>query len=1371
MIVKVNKEQAEFESDIFSHIKLITIAGESFTNTQLTHFKPEGFNKEETVALLKKVFQENYPTTRTNDVPKVPSSSKDKELLLAALNVHFDTRRRFIVKAKDSLSSRADLKHLQEVKLLIEYFKTGKETFPYHKFTEYLDNQEYIDAQEDMTEALHNMLTSENEDDRIRKLLRQFVKVYLTNKGENTFVLNDPGLSAQDFKELLEEAYTGKIEPSVLKELLQMLDNPLIVQGLQKDMADTKKANEAAEKERDIAISAKAAAELAKRTADDDAVKAQTAAGLASMERDVADGKAAAAEKAKQHALEAKAAAESASEDAKTRAILESERATAEANLAITAAVQAAAKATALTTAERAAKDRAIAAQTNSETEAVIAKTARETAERALAIAQSDLMTTNEQLGDANYIIGQQDVAHAATKEERNIVKAERNDAKAETNIRRAERNVARGETSAAKEELEKASKQAREAVEEAEQAKVQAARLIAAEQAISSSATASLEEKETARKEAIDARDKANTALALAKDTEKLLQEAKLGVESERNAAKGEASAAKGEAEAAKGEASAARADMDAAREDARKAREEAEEAREQASRLITAEQAISSSASASLEEKETARKEATDARDIANNALAAAKELETRLQEEKRAAESERNAAREEASTERAESGRAREEANAERQQLKNEFESLQQQRNDALDDAVEAKKHILSAHKKEEDAKKELYIAYAEIEESVAAQTIAEAQAHQAKANLLKIQAEVEGVGTERNAARADATAARGNSIAARNERNIAHGEAEQSRADASAAKGEAEKAKQEARKARDEANTAREEAKRIISAEKAISNSATASVAEKEKARDEAEKARDIANESLAIAKKAEALLRTEANTFKTERNLALGESKSKDAMIAAFQSQLETAEAAAQIAKKQTEAAIAEKEEAQATIEKASQEAKSARDENELKQGALEKAHTETSEAARALAEAMARAAGLQTQLTMSSIGSDQKDREITRLQNEIDLLTGDNEFVNELIKDAEKIPHSQIQTVESIQPIIMKALERLSKEHDPEKRHKIIKPFLTLIVKLLDAGNKKRRGSVRDMATSYNEGAKHRIAEQEELEKQPQHKSFKNLGRYVEKHGSKKNFGNVALNEMSGGRLLKYCYEIANNKVCDTPFSLIEEFENASKQDVKKTAYEQFLFESFLEAVLSENFASNPMKEFYMEARQILDKKHIYETTKMFFGILEICDAIRKNDRNADVIRLKTSEFDAAFDSFEQKVKHADYDFATSASKEIPSTISISFSEDHIYFYMNTNSFAHTYSINSSFHIDEEHYDFNNELYYVNDSMIFLFFVIANYSYMKDTFTSEIGDALAKYERTSKRKKKIKTKSIKKLLQQRIDGK
>ena len=124
-------------------------------------------------------------------------------------------------------------------------------------------------------------------------------------------------------------------------------------------------------------------------------------------------------------------------------------------------------------------------------------------------------------------------------------------------------------------------------------------------------------------------------------------------------------------------------------------------------------------------------------------------------------------------------------------------------------------------------------------------------------------------------------------------------------------------------------------------------------------------------------------------------------------------------------------------------------------------------------------------------------------------------------------------------------------------------------------------------------------------------------------------------------------------------------------------------------------------------------------------------------------------------------------DELERKV-NINYDFYGEAIKNLNNDkkISLKFHENHIYFYKNTNSFEKIYSINDTFELSLLTEDFNEEIYYINDSMLYYFFILSSYFLLKkDIEPTEFLKNLDKHSRTMKRK----SKSSKKLLQDRLD--
>ena len=212
--------------DLFPELQAVFIAGEAFTNEALKHkFGYEGSDPESLVPFLKKVFQSKYPITRSNGLPKIPTNKHDKKMLLDALEHYFHNLRYDIIKHKqkygNSVSLRQQIDHLQKIKILMEHFEEDKVSFPYHLFQDYLDNQKFVEFEKDLIEALTKVHSIENEDTRIKNLLRQFTKLYLTKPANDEFDLHDPGLSEAQFLEF--EKKLGKRVPEIIVDLMRVL--------------------------------------------------------------------------------------------------------------------------------------------------------------------------------------------------------------------------------------------------------------------------------------------------------------------------------------------------------------------------------------------------------------------------------------------------------------------------------------------------------------------------------------------------------------------------------------------------------------------------------------------------------------------------------------------------------------------------------------------------------------------------------------------------------------------------------------------------------------------------------------------------------------------------------------------------------------------------------------------------------------------------------------------------------------------------------------------------------------------------------------------------------------------------------------------
>jgi hypothetical protein len=196
---------------------------------------------------------------------------------------------------------------------------------------------------------------------------------------------------------------------------------------------------------------------------------------------------------------------------------------------------------------------------------------------------------------------------------------------------------------------------------------------------------------------------------------------------------------------------------------------------------------------------------------------------------------------------------------------------------------------------------------------------------------------------------------------------------------------------------------------------------------------------------------------------------------------------------------------------------------------------------------------------------------------------------------------------------------------------------------------------------------------------------------------------------------------------------------------------------------EKYILQKFFDKLFKNYFEDT--KLFYYEAKQILQKKHY---SKMLYDLYNVCCAINKSKKTIDVVKYDSKEYNSLYDELENLIQESNYDFYSIANKILPSNnnISLKFSNNNIFFYTNSNSFENTYVYKDN-KFESEAYDFNDDIYFINDKVLYLLFIInAYFEVEKYLEESPIIHSLNKYIRTQKRNKK----SIKKLLKERLDG-
>lgn len=628
--------KARRKTPLFEHITKFTIAKKPFILEDIkTNILGNIQDFDENIELLRRVFQDAYPITSNNGLPKAPADERQKDNLIEILTNYLKNLRSNLVKKLqlegDSIILRQNIEHAQGIRQLIEHFNTTTSKFPYDKFDQYLDNQGSFDSTEDIESTIKDIEAGAGNEKKVRNLLRKFAKEYIDYPNNRSYVLTMPGIASNDVFEDLDMTTIRGASPT-LANLIRLLLGDMdavdftptinrmsgVINGLMPGGGKAKDHETEINRLFDSLLAKYRALEAKKIQCDTD-LAAATAAAASSISGTAPTGSptagTAALEEATAEAKLTTAKAEAAAEEALALAdtvngmITEIER---------TSIAQA-----------QAAAQTAAAAEIDQRNEQLrIANEGRTRAEAAAAAAlEAEARAKNE----LNVAKAREEAALAEAKEatrraEEATNRANQTEADARQQLEKALRNGS-GQVinievvESLREKAAAATAEARSAVENANQAataKETAEAAVAAARAEAAAATAAAaaataEAREvaaardaavaernaavTARDAAVTARDAAVAAAAAEKSNQVALLIAA-------NEAKDKAEAAREEAETAKGIAKTAEGIAEAAREEAEKARREAEAARaraEEATRLVTA-QAAEAAAAASV-------------------------------------------------------------------------------------------------------------------------------------------------------------------------------------------------------------------------------------------------------------------------------------------------------------------------------------------------------------------------------------------------------------------------------------------------------------------------------------------------------------------------------------------------------------------------------------------------------------------------------------------------------------------------------------------------------------------------------------------------------------------------------------------------
>ena len=260
-------DKAENSVSLFPEIQTFVIAQRPFTKEDIkTKISPS----KEDIELIRRVFQDAYKVTRFHGLPKVPLDTTQKTRLITILLEYYERLRREIIEkfkgSGDSVILREALKHIQGIKQLISHFETSKERFPYHKFQNYIDNQEYIDTRDDVELALSQIEKVQADDNKIRNLLRLFVKEYLAKPDNKNYILKLPGISSNEIFEKYDLYSLGELSPTLGKLILLLLGSDEYISSNDDKISESK--DESKDKSEDATVIIKQIKTLLEETTD-----------------------------------------------------------------------------------------------------------------------------------------------------------------------------------------------------------------------------------------------------------------------------------------------------------------------------------------------------------------------------------------------------------------------------------------------------------------------------------------------------------------------------------------------------------------------------------------------------------------------------------------------------------------------------------------------------------------------------------------------------------------------------------------------------------------------------------------------------------------------------------------------------------------------------------------------------------------------------------------------------------------------------------------------------------------------------------------------------------------------------------------------
>ena len=1450
---------------LFTHLEHIKIGKYNFDDNKLAELFHT--NGPEDVSLLKQVFQEEYPITRTYDnLPRVPSKPEQKDKIIESITTYFNYLRSKIIDKKhqsgDSVSLRELIDELQKIKTLKEHFEETKDTFPYHMFKDYLNNKDLINLKGDIQTQVRALQQKKVQDERIRNLLRQFAMTYIKNKNKNKFTVRDPGLGEKEFDTFLE----GQGELPIA--LLQMIDSlrghiildgsdnskdyeelrrfvnemksgltgirsginedPINGGGIKEELQDVKQEYEGVLK--DVIRRYNVLVEKYK-------AKTTESLGYLTASKDCTSKLAEATNKAQIAAAELETATRTLAEKVEEKAALQVELNKEKEKPKITEEEKAATAATIEgLEAQIAAKDQerkdAVEAAEAATAAAVFAVKEEEATKNVTELAAVAATLAASQAGSQAAL----DAAVKAKDAEIERIKAEKNaeiaEKKAEAEAAEAAREAAAGLAEREKELAEEVfGARINAAIAEAhEEAATKASGDIntlraTLEQQLRDSAAAAAAAAEARRVEEARIREEADT------QRRKNIEKTERNAETRRVGELKSAQTIIQDVEAER--------DRELAAAEARRVREAAAEAAERQREREALERqiaALTTAASGSEEAKQAAiqsaleqqretveaalaaNKSAIESQErIAQAAIAAAAAAAARLEEELAALAAKPNTELRAAEAEH----RAAEDA------LRTELAAAKAAKN-----AAEAT--VTSTNTAKDAVEKEIRKELEECNTQKAALTASAATAAEAAARAA-------GEAAGRLAALEEEKAAL---------RSSSSGERQGLEARIAAAEADARTAREAATEADRKAVLAkREEAAAKL--ELAGKNSQIATLSAQKEASDEAAAAARATIQAQEARFTADLAALTEANAA-----AAAAKEEAQAAALAAEQANLARVSQERNTARGQLATATGERnaatrdktaaDVARAHAQAAAQQAQAAQQAAErLTAQAQEKAASDVAAAQRQVAEANANVLRANGLTAVEREAKEIAEAALLALQNRIK----DQERLQRPVRSAPSIP-----TV--VQPPVVKS------EHSDAEQ------LLDAFLNMTDLSNKKYTRIIEDYSNDTNnfklkyqydmilalltgltdivlfntrlefpkiseelnklkgELTKQRLMDGTFVSQEAYKNKFPSLKLTTKNTNETKNvnlikshidtivetiLSNSSLTEktrllkifkdqknirtnprFSGGgaqdTLLEYCNKVANDSLntflSEEPlpfFSLIEDFEKASKMDVLKSTNEEYILKLFIQRHLEEHFETKEMKEFYFHAKELFGKQDCSEYAKMFFVLNEIINVIRDSKEDIDTVRIKSKEYNSSFDYLEFMLQGYEYDFYNVAKKKFvldendSKQMNLTF-KDTIFICLNKNG-KKTYDFNKNLTLKRNDFDYKEDICYINSQMVYLFFILSTHFYLQsenmidnDEYKA-LENNLEKTVRKLKRTKNKEKRSIEKIFKERKEFK